>query len=184
MCRLANMPGYRRGTLRQPFKSVDYWQKRIDRRTAGDVWIVAEVGGVLVGNGGLNGKTNPRNNHIAELGMGVADDFAGQGIGTQILLALLDTADKWRGWKRIQLEVFVDNEPAVALYQKHGFEIEGTQVKSSFRDGEFVDTYAMARLQFLISAKPLKRKGRDVAARPFPCPTWLLAQPAGFQSLR
>jgi len=148
MCRLANMPGYRRGTLRQPFESVDSWQRRIDKRSASDLWIVAELGGVLVGNGALQGKTNPRNNHVAELGMGVADDVAGRGIGTQILLALLDTADNWRGWKRIQLEVFVDNEPAVALYKKHGFQIEGTQVKSSFRDGAYVDTYAMARLTF------------------------------------
>lgn len=148
MCRLANMPGYRHGTMRQPFETVDYWQKRIDRHAASDVWIVAEIAGVLIGSGGLTGKTNPRNSHIADLGMGVADDVAGQGIGTQILLALLDTADKWRGWRRLQLEVFVDNERAVALYKKHGFEIEGRQVKSSLRDGVFVDTYAMARLRF------------------------------------
>lgn len=147
MCRLANMPGYRWGTLRQPYESVDYWRKRIGRNGPLDLWLVAVMGDRLVGSGGLHGQPNPRKSHVADLGMGVADDVAGKGIGTQILEALLNVADNWRGWTRIQLEVFVDNEPAIKLYTKHGFEIEGRQVRSSFRDGQFIDSYSMARLK-------------------------------------
>lgn len=148
MCALANMPGYRWGTLRQPHESVDYWQRRIDQRGPADVWLVAELDGRLVGSAGLHPRPNPRAGYVADLGMGVADDHAGKGIGTRLLSELLDIADNWRGIKRVQLEVFVDNEGALALYRKHGFEIEGRLVKAALRGGQYVDQYVMARLRF------------------------------------
>jgi putative acetyltransferase len=43
--------------------------------------------------------------------------------------------------------VYTDNEPAVRLYKKFGFEIEGTLKKYAYRDGEYVDVYAMARFR-------------------------------------
>ena len=47
----------------------------------------------------------------------------------------------------IELTVYVDNAPAVAVYQKLGFEIEGTGRKYALRNGEYVDAYFMARLK-------------------------------------
>ncbi|MDI5568757.1 GNAT family N-acetyltransferase, partial [Salmonella enterica subsp. enterica serovar Kentucky] len=41
--------------------------------------------------------------------------------------------------ERIELTVFVDNEPAVAVYKKYGFEIEGTGKKYGLRNGEYVE---------------------------------------------
>ena len=34
----------------------------------------------------------------------------------------------------------------VALYEKFGFQIEGTHYMYAFRDGEYVDAYSMARI--------------------------------------
>jgi putative acetyltransferase len=48
---------------------------------------------------------------------------------------------------RLELEVYVDNAPAIRLYEKFGFIIEGTMVQFAFRDGQYVDTYMMARLR-------------------------------------
>ena len=36
---------------------------------------------------------------------------------------------------------------AIHLYKNFGFEIEGTRRALSFREGEYVDAYAMARLR-------------------------------------
>ena len=36
---------------------------------------------------------------------------------------------------------------AIALYEKFGFEVEGTHSRLAFRDGEYTDAYSMARLK-------------------------------------
>ena len=79
--------------------------------------------------------------------MMVRDDWQGKGVGTALVRAMIDLADRWLNLTRIELTVFTDNEPAVALYRKFGFQIEGTHRKFAFRDGEFVDAYAMARVK-------------------------------------
>jgi putative acetyltransferase len=45
------------------------------------------------------------------------------------------------------LEVYTDNAPALRLYRKFGFEIEGTKRRYALRDGVFVDAHVMARLR-------------------------------------
>jgi len=145
---MANMPGYRRGTLRMPFETGELWQKRIASSATENTWIVAETDGRVVGNGVLMPRANPRLAHIGEIVMGVDDDFVGRGIGSAILAALLDVADNWRGLKRIELDVYADNEPAIRLYNRQGFATEGRRVKAGFTDGQYLDTLAMARLRF------------------------------------
>lgn len=61
--------------------------------------------------------------------------------------AAVDLADKWLNLTRLELEVQVDNEGAIRLYKKFGFEIEGTLREYAFRDDSFVDVYSMARLK-------------------------------------
>lgn len=60
--------------------------------------------------------------------MAVRDDCQGQGVGTALLRAALDLADHWIDVRRLELEVYTDNAPAVWLYQKFGFGVEGTLV--------------------------------------------------------
>ncbi|NNM31356.1 MAG: GNAT family N-acetyltransferase, partial [Akkermansiaceae bacterium] len=71
----------------------------------------------------------------------------GQGAGNALMAAAIDLADNWLRIVRLELTVFTDNEPAIALYRKWGFEIEGTHRKYGLRAGELVDTHAMARVQ-------------------------------------
>jgi putative acetyltransferase len=61
--------------------------------------------------------------------------------------ALVDLADKWLPVTRIELTVFTDNERAIGLYKRFGFEIEGTHRAYALRDGKYVDTHAMARMR-------------------------------------
>lgn len=61
--------------------------------------------------------------------------------------ALLDIADQWLMLIRVELTVFVDNEKAIKLYEKCGFEIEGMKKKAGIRNGEYVDEYMMGRIR-------------------------------------
>lgn len=148
LCRLGNLPTVRRGTLRIPFDTPGFWRDRIAACGPEATWVVAEVDGAVVGHGNLFAGTSPRRAHVGSiLALVVHDDFAGRGIGTAILTALLDVADNWRGLKRLELDVFADNEPAVRLYERHGFAVEGRRVKAALTDGAYVDMLAMARLR-------------------------------------
>jgi putative acetyltransferase len=79
--------------------------------------------------------------------MAVRDDRQGKGVGTKLLEAALDLADNWLGLTRLDLRVFADNSPAIALYRKFGFEVGGTHKRFALRGGEYADADVMARLK-------------------------------------
>lgn len=79
--------------------------------------------------------------------MGVHDAHTGRGIGRRLLDAVLDYADNWLGLIRLELSVNVDNAPALRLYERAGFEIEGRERQSILRDGVLVDAFTMSRLR-------------------------------------
>jgi putative acetyltransferase len=136
------------GTAQLPYPSVDMWRKRLAEPPEGLFGIVACIDDQVVGH--LNIHTSPdrpRRRHAGQIGMVVRDDFQGQGVGTALLQAALDLADNWLNLRRIELEVYTDNEPGVRLYTRAGFVIEGTLRQYVYRDGLYVDVYAMARFK-------------------------------------
>lgn len=131
-----------------PFPSVESWRKRLAEPPEGIVSLVACVENEIVGQLGLHTFPNsPRRRHAGQIGIAVCDDWQGKGIGTALMQAAVDLADKWLNLVRLELDVYSDNEPAIKLYKKFGFVIEGTMSRYSFRDGQYVDTYMMARLK-------------------------------------
>jgi len=136
-----------RDTLQLPYRSLESVRELLIKSAEGDHILVAVVDGDVVGVIGLHTSSRPRVNHRGEIGMMVRDDWQGKGVGTAIMRAVIGLADKWLNLTRIELTVFTDNERAIALYRKFGFEIEGTLRKYAFRDGEFVDAYVMARVK-------------------------------------
>ncbi|MEW5720748.1 MAG: GNAT family N-acetyltransferase, partial [Chloroflexota bacterium] len=124
------------------------WRKKIAEPPEGFYSLVACVDGEVVGQIGLQTRPNsPRRRHVGEIGMMVRDDWQGKGIGTALMQAAIDLADKWLNLARLELGVYPDNEPAVKLYTKFGFQVEGTHIGYAFRDGQYVDTLMMARVR-------------------------------------
>ncbi len=136
------------GTLQVPFPSAEQWRQRLAEPPEGFYSLVAEVEHEIIGQLGLQTfPSRPRRRHVGQIGMAVRDDWQGQGVGTALLQAAVDLADKWLNLTRLELNVFIDNGPAIRLYEKFGFTIEGTLVQYAFRDGQLVDTYTMARFR-------------------------------------
>ena len=138
-----------RGTLQMPFPSQEMWKKRLAEPDPNSVVLVVEADGEVIANAGLHPAQSVdirRRRHAMTFGMAVRDDWQGKGVGTKLMSALVDLADNWFGALRLELTVYTDNAPAIALYRKFGFEVEGTHRAYALRDGRLVDTYAMARL--------------------------------------
>lgn len=136
------------GTTQLPYPSIETWRKRLAEPPEGMIGLVACIDDQIVGH--LNIHTfpsRPRRQHVGAIGIVVRDDFQGQGVGAALMQAALDLADNWLNLRRLELEVYVDNEPAVRLYTRAGFVIEGTLRQYVYRDGQYVDVYAMARFK-------------------------------------
>jgi L-phenylalanine/L-methionine N-acetyltransferase len=144
---IVSLPKVRHGTLQMPYQAPDVWRERLSRSNEGHFRLVAEVDGRVVGMAGLHVVGSPRQRHVGQIGMMVHDDYQGQGIGRALLDGLLDIADNWLNLHRVELQVYTDNDPAVHLYETHGFAIEGTLRDFAFREGEYVDAYFMARVK-------------------------------------
>jgi RimJ/RimL family protein N-acetyltransferase len=83
---------------------------------------------------------------FGEIGMMVARDWRGRGVGG----ALLSAAIEWgreRGLHKLSLGVFVHNAAAIGLYRKFGFAEEGRRIKHYRRaNGELWDSIEMGLL--------------------------------------
>ena len=106
---------------------------------------VADVKGQVVGWADVSPGQRDSTRHMGSLGMGIDEHYRGQGIGRQLLDAVVEHC--WRtGLVRIELEVFVDNARAIALYEKRGFRYEGRLRKARLIDGDYRDVFHMALL--------------------------------------
>jgi len=140
------LPEVGRTTLQLPSQEIGSTHDRLKNNPPGLYRYAAEVDGRVVGMATLYQKQNPRERHAADLGMMVHPDYWGRGIGSQLLSALVKLADDWLQLTRVELEVNVDNPAAVRLYEKLGFEIEGTHKLHAYGDGRMADSYFMARI--------------------------------------
>lgn len=136
------------GTLQLPYPSREYWRKRITDTDSGSYHLVAVVDGRVIGMFDIHTFPNrPRRRHAGLIGIGVADDWQGKGVGAALMRAGIDLADNWLNLKRLELEVYSDNKAAIRLYERFGFVYEGTLRQHAYRDGEYVDSAMMARLR-------------------------------------
>lgn len=69
---LLNLPGFRHGTMRLPFETVDTVRGRLSRPKSAGAHIVAVIDATIVGSASLDvGEGRPR--HVGSIGLGFRD---------------------------------------------------------------------------------------------------------------
>jgi RimJ/RimL family protein N-acetyltransferase len=121
------------------------------------LWVLEDDAGRVVGCLGLH-QLGVRG--VVSLGMCIVADARGRGGGR----VLMDAAMAWLhdgDMHKVELEVWPDNERAIGLYERYGFEVEGTR-RDHYRrrDGSLRSSLIMARLLGRSGAPPQSRPGR------------------------
>ncbi|KAF1071931.1 MAG: L-amino acid N-acetyltransferase AaaT [Pseudomonas citronellolis] len=144
---LYNEPAVARQVLQMPYQSPELWLKRLAPDNERLLKLVAVQDDEVIGSATLEQSARVRRSHCGSIGMGVALGWQRRGVGSRLLQALLEVADNWMNLRRVELTVFVDNQAAIALYRRFGFETEGQLRDFAIRDGRYVDVLSMARLR-------------------------------------
>jgi putative acetyltransferase len=140
-------------TLQLPYPSREQWRQRLAEPSEGTYHLVAVASDRVVGMVSVRTFPNrPRRRHVGVIDIVVHTEWQGKGVGSALMRAGLELADNWLNLTRLELEVYADNEAGLRLYERFGFELEGTLRQHAFRDGQYVDSYVMARLRSSSSA--------------------------------
>ena len=94
-------------------------------RSDNEVELVAVVDGRIVGSAGVTVVGGRRKvAHRARFGISMLQEYWGMGIGRALMEASVDCARR-AGYAQLELEVVADNERALSLYRRTGFEEYG-----------------------------------------------------------
>ncbi len=108
--------------------------------------LVAESEGRAVGHLTFFLSNKPREKHSARIAIAVHPDTQGQGVGKLLMAKAIDQADNWLNLVRVELTVHADNDGAMVLYKKLGFEVEGEKRFATFKAGKYLSLFVMSRI--------------------------------------
>jgi L-amino acid N-acyltransferase YncA len=129
-------------TLRTPAGVREWLTEREPRHPV----IAAVDAGRVVGWASLN-RFNPRPayDHVADFSVYVARSRRGEGIGRQLLDALIVRA-RTIGYHKMVLAAMHHNAAGLALYDRAGFSRVGVYREQGMLDGRWVDVVVMEKL--------------------------------------
>ncbi len=102
----------------------------VAKKLDGGYVLGAFVDGTLVGIAGLSALPGAKAKHKALLwGMYVRAEARGLGIADRLMEGILNEARN-RGFEQVQLTVIASNPQACKVYERWGFKLYGTEIKS------------------------------------------------------
>ena len=105
---------------------------------------VASVKGNPVGYGLI--KSIDQIHRSAEVGLCIASEHWGKGYGKRLLEWLVERVLVTLNFHRCWLDTFADNERAICLYERVGFQCEGTLRENRLKNGRYRDSIVMSIL--------------------------------------
>lgn len=138
-------PSVSENTSQKPYLSSDQVERLFGH--SDHFTLVAELSEKVVGHITLFMTTKVRDRHSAGLGIAIHPEAQGKGIGKALMQEVVNQADNWLNLVRLELEVHADNHSAIVLYERVGFQLEGTKRLSTFKAGKYIDMLLMSRIR-------------------------------------
>jgi RimJ/RimL family protein N-acetyltransferase len=107
---------------------------------------ITKDGGQIVGGLNIRGGKRRSTRHSGMLGISIGAGWRNQGIGSRMMEAAIQWARASGVITRLELMVFAENQPAIHLYEKYGFQVEGQLRKAIYREGAYHDDLVMGLL--------------------------------------
>lgn len=126
-------------------EEIDFLSKVLSRLEKDEMfYLVAEVDGKVVAVSEIS-KRGGYEKHVGVIGIAIRNGFRDLGIGTKIMKALVEQAQKM-GLKVLTLSAFATNKPAIHVYEKVGFVQTGTIPKKHFKEGKYIDEIILTKV--------------------------------------
>lgn len=126
-----------------PFEDSLAYYRAID--SLGLPHFVALDDGIVVGSIDVTTVAGDARSHVGVVGIAILPGYRERGLGTRLLHRAIEAA--WCfGFTRLELSVRTDNPRAIALYQRFGFQIEGTRRHANRIGHDYYDAHIMGLL--------------------------------------
>lgn len=111
-----------------------------------EIYLVAEFAEKIIGAASIK-KDKWRRNHIGKFGIAIRGGYRGMGLGKRMMSEVINLAAKKLKPKPkiIQLDVFVNNKPAINLYKKMGFKIVARIPRQVQYKNKLLDEFVMLK---------------------------------------
>lgn len=128
--------------------SLNDYEKFIEstEKENNSIILVAAIDDKIVSIASINSNQKARSKHVGTFGIVIAEQFCGLGLGRKIMDHLIEWAKLNGVTKKITLVTREDNDRAIALYKKVGFEEEGMLKKENYINGVYYNTIIMGLL--------------------------------------
>ena len=120
-------------------------ETRLTKIAAADnqLFLLATIENELAGMIHFGTGKRPRTRHTGDFGMSVHQKYWGLGVGSMLLQCVIEWSQQVGFVRKINLRVRTDNAPAIRLYERKGFKVEGTIARDFQIAGVFFDSYCM-----------------------------------------
>jgi len=129
-------------------KTVEEEERIIEEHNSvkNQIFILAKFDEKIIGILNVGSSRKKRLEHIGEFGLSVLKAYWNKGVGDSLMKYMIDWAKESGIIRKLNLRVSVNNESAIRLYKKNGFQIEGTIIRDIKLNDTFQDTYQMGLL--------------------------------------
>jgi len=108
------------------------------------IYTMLNEAGVAVGSAGLHPDFA---NRSASLGLWIGIPFQGMGYGSEVIRQLKELGFGEMKLERLEARIYVGNFASRRIFEKNGFELEGTLRRVAFKRGVFLDEWLMGMIR-------------------------------------